>query len=197
MSHDVCSNKTSVSHGVSSFGTRPFNCFLLYFHVFSDRQQDYCQERFSSWRFFCTAASPVRGIYKSRTIQVNVSGNHIADVSVDRGQLSGQSAGHVIQRSRVRVLAETAGRSFSPGSIFCADSYLGNRSTPVLPQQQVKDPGHSAKSAVGRLQLHTHEVCVLWLCMKGRDMVHGCLVYTECAETAAVSCRNFVSEMRY
>ena len=42
----------------------------------------------------------------------------------------------------------------SPGSTFCAD--IGIRSTPVLPQKHVKDPGHSAKSAGGRLQLNTH-----------------------------------------
>ena len=30
------------------------------------------------------------------------------------------------------------------------------RSTPVLPQWHVKDPGHSAKSAGGRLNLNTH-----------------------------------------
>ena len=30
------------------------------------------------------------------------------------------------------------------------------RSTPVLPQWHVKDPGHSAKSAGGRLHLNTH-----------------------------------------
>ena len=33
---------------------------------------------------------------------------------------------------------------------------LGVRSTPVLPQWHVKDPGHSAKSAGGRLHLKTH-----------------------------------------
>ena len=49
-----------------------------------------------------------------------------------------------------------AGEFSSQGSTFCADSYFGIRSTPVLPQQHVKDPGHSAKSAGGRLQLNTH-----------------------------------------
>ena len=34
------------------------------------------------------------------------------------------------------------------------DSYFGIRSTPVLPQQHLKDPGHSAKSTGGRLQLN-------------------------------------------
>ena len=83
MNSSLCTNKTSVSHRASSFGSRPFNCFLIRFHVFSDRQQDYCQERFSSWSLSCATASPVRGICK--IIQVNVSGNYIADVSVDRG----------------------------------------------------------------------------------------------------------------
>ena len=33
---------------------------------------------------------------------------------------------------------------------------FGARSIPVLPQWHVKDPGHSAKSAGGRLHLNTH-----------------------------------------
>ena len=33
---------------------------------------------------------------------------------------------------------------------------IGVRSTPVLPQWHVKDLGHSAKSAGGRLHLNTH-----------------------------------------
>ena len=49
-------------------------------------------------------------------------------------------------RSRVRIPAAAAGEFFSPGSTFCADSYSGIRSTPVLPQQHVKDPGHSART---------------------------------------------------
>ena len=40
----------------------------------------------------------------------------------------------VIKRSRVRIPAGTAGEFSSPGSTFCADSYFGIRSTPVLPQ---------------------------------------------------------------
>ena len=31
--------------------------------------------------------------------------------------------------------------------------------------------------------MHLH----MWLCMKWRDMMRGCMVYTERAETAAVS----------
>ena len=34
----------------------------------------------------------------------------------------------------VRIPAGTAGEFSSPGSTFCADSYFGIRSTPVLPQ---------------------------------------------------------------
>ena len=57
---------------------------------------------------------------------------------------------------------------------------------PLLPQQHVKDPDHSAKSAGGRLQLNTHTPYVCGFAWS--DMVHGCMVYTECAEMAAVSC---------
>ena len=67
----------------------------------------------------------------------------------------------MIERSRVRIPAGTAGEFSSPGSTFCADSYFGIRSTPVLPQQHVKNPGHSAKSAGGRLQLNMHTPYVL------------------------------------
>ena len=62
----------------------------------------------------------------------------------------------MIKRSRVRIPAGVAGEFSSPGSTFCADSYFSIRSTPVLPQKHIKDPGHSAKSAGGRLQLNTH-----------------------------------------
>ena len=62
----------------------------------------------------------------------------------------------MIEKSRVRVPAGAAGEFSSPGSTFCADFHFGIRSIPVLPQWHVKDPGHSAKSAGGRLQLNTH-----------------------------------------
>ena len=38
----------------------------------------------------------------------------------------------MIERSRVRVPAGAAVEFSSPGSTFCADSYFGIRSTPVL-----------------------------------------------------------------
>ena len=71
----------------------------------------------------------------------------------------------MIERSQVGISAGAAGEFSSPGSTFCADSYFGIRSTPsvntVACYIDVKDPGHSAKSAGGRLQLnmHTHYVC--------------------------------------
>ena len=40
----------------------------------------------------------------------------------------------MIERSRVRIPAGTAGEFSSPGSTFSADSDFGIRSTPVLPQ---------------------------------------------------------------
>ena len=66
----------------------------------------------------------------------------------------------------------------SGGRIFFS-RYFDIRSTPVLPQKHLKDPGHSAKSTGGRLQLNTHTpyVCGFALC----DMVHGCVVCTELA----------------
>ena len=44
----------------------------------------------------------------------------------------------MIERSRVRIPAGTAGEFSSPGSTFCADSYFGIRSTPVLPVARKK-----------------------------------------------------------
>ena len=40
-----------------------------------------------------------------------------------------------------------------PEETLCADSLFGVCSTPVLPRWHVKDLGHSAKSAGGRLHL--------------------------------------------
>ena len=52
----------------------------------------------------------------------------------------------MIERSRVRIPAGTAGEFSSPGSTFCADSYFGIRSTPrVTAVARKKNPGHFAK----------------------------------------------------
>ena len=63
----------------------------------------------------------------------------------------------MIKRSLVQFPKGVAGEFCSPmtRSTFCADSYFGIRSTPVLPQKHIKDPSHSAKSAGGRLKLNT------------------------------------------
>ena len=61
----------------------------------------------------------------------------------------------MIERSRVRIPAGAAVVFSSPGSTFCVDSYFCIHSTPVLPQLHVKDLGHCAKCAGGRLQLNT------------------------------------------
>jgi len=44
-------------------------------------------------------------------------------------------------------MALAAGTVSSPGSTFCASSYFGIHSTPVLLQQHAKDPGHFAERA--------------------------------------------------
>ena len=44
---------------------------------------------------------------------------------------------------------------------FCADSYYIS-STPMLLQYHIKDPGYSAKSAGGKLQLNMHAPCVVY-----------------------------------
>ena len=61
----------------------------------------------------------------------------------------------MIKKLWVQTPAGVAGKFYSPGLTFCADSYFGICSTPVLLQWHVKDPGQSAKSAGGRLQLNT------------------------------------------
>ena len=54
-----------------------------------------------------------------------------------------------------RILAGTAGEFSSPVNFVCRLFY-SVCATPVLPQWHIKDPGHSAKSAGGRLHLNTH-----------------------------------------
>ena len=56
-------------------------------------------------------------------------------------------------RSQSQFPAGAAEGFYSPEVVFCADSYFGIRSIPVLLHQHVKDPGHLPKTA--RLQLNT------------------------------------------
>ena len=79
----------------------------------------------------------------------------------------------VIERPRVRIPAGAVGEFASPALACCADSYFGIRSTPVY-------------RCSGRLQLNTHTPYVCSFAWS--DMVHGCMVYTERAETTAVLC---------
>ena len=70
----------------------------------------------------------------------------------------------MIERLWVRILAGVAGEFSSPESTLFADSYFVSVS-----RWHVKDPGHSAQSAGGRLHLNTYtswpnEVGVGWLC---------------------------------
>ena len=64
------------------------------------------------------------------------------------------------RRTRDRKVASSnpgrsGGKVFSsPESTLCVDSYSVSVPPPVLPQRHVKDPGHSAKSAGGRLHLN-------------------------------------------
>ena len=62
----------------------------------------------------------------------------------------------MIERLRVRIPAEAAGEFSSPELILCADCYSVSVPHPELPLWHVKDPGHSAKNASGRLHLNTH-----------------------------------------
>ena len=60
------------------------------------------------------------------------------------------------EKLRVRIPAGAAGEFSSPELTFCADSYSVSVPSPVTPQWHVKDPGHSTKSAGGRLHVNTH-----------------------------------------
>ena len=65
------------------------------------------------------------------------------------------------RRTRDRKVASSnrcrsGGKMFFSRVNFLCWLLFGVRSTPVLPQQHIKDPGHSAKSAGDRLHLNTH-----------------------------------------
>ena len=62
----------------------------------------------------------------------------------------------MIERLRVLIPAAAVEEFSSPELTLCADSLFGVLSSPVLLQWHVKDPGHSAKSAGGRLHLKMH-----------------------------------------
>ena len=65
----------------------------------------------------------------------------------------------MIERLRVRIPAGAPGEFSSPELTLC-DDLFGVRSTPVLPQWHVKDPGHSAESAGGKLHQNTRTLLI-------------------------------------
>ena len=95
----------------------------------------------------------------------------------------------MIERLRVRIPAGAAGEFSSPELTLCADSYSVSVPPPVLPQWHVKDRGHSAKSAGGRLYLNKHTP----LTQRSRSELtmqlsrHSVGTYPETAHTQLVS----------
>ena len=102
------------------------------------------------------------------------SGKHWR-VSVVVGIAQQQSNRLKIERSLVPVPAGAGEQSSSPESTFCAQSYFGISSTPLLLQQDLKILGHPAKNAGGRLQLNTQTPYnYMWLGIKWHcKRVHG------------------------
>ena len=76
--------------------------------------------------------------------------------SWEPGWLVGKSARFMIEKLRVWIPAGVAGEFSSPELILCADSYSASIPPPLFPQWHVKDSGHSATSAGGRLHINTH-----------------------------------------
>ena len=62
----------------------------------------------------------------------------------------------MIESLRVRILAGAVGEFSSPELTLCADSYSVSVPPPLLLQWHIEDPGHSARSACGRLHLSAH-----------------------------------------
>ena len=89
----------------------------------------------------------------------------------------------MIKKSRVRVLAGVAGRFSPPGSAFCGDFYFSIHSTAV---ERKRSWSFCQKCRWQVTEKNTFTLC-MWLCMKWHDMVHGCVVSTECGKMAAVS----------
>ena len=81
----------------------------------------------------------------------------------------------------------SGGRIFFSGVNFLCWLLFRYPFHPRVTAVHVKYPGHSAGSACGRLELNMHAPYLCSLCINWRDIMHGCMVYTEPAETAAVS----------
>ena len=79
-------------------------------------------------------------------------------------------------------------RIFFSESTFCADCYFIIHSTPMLLQEAHKRSWSLCQKC--RWEVTVKHTCTrrMWLCMRWCDMVHGCVVYTERTQTAAISC---------
>ena len=62
----------------------------------------------------------------------------------------------MIERSRVRIPAGTAGEFSSPGSTFCADSYPFHPRVTTVARKKSRSFCQKVQVAGGRLQLNTH-----------------------------------------
>ena len=80
---------------------------------------------------------------------------HIVGLEGGAGIACWSNAGLMIKRLWVWVQQEWPDHFCSPELTFCAD-WCDVRSTPMLLQWHVKDPGHLAKSAGGRSHLNMH-----------------------------------------
>ena len=80
---------------------------------------------------------------------------HVVDSTLRSGIVCWSKHGLVIERLRVRIPAGVAGEFSSPKLTLCANPYSVSVPPPLEPKLHVKDPGHSSKSADGRLHLNT------------------------------------------
>ena len=102
-------------------------------------------------------------------------------------QLNGQSAGLVIERSRFRVPGRTGRRFFFSRVNFLCWFFIRYPFHPgVIAVARKRSRSFYQK---WRLQVTIKHARTqrMWLCIKGRNIVNDCMVYTEHAETAAVS----------
>ena len=93
---------------------------------------------------------------KSRILAAGETCKLCTTLARGAGIVCWSSAGLVVERLRVRIPAEAEVEVSSPELPLCADSYSVSVTPPCYRSGTQKDPGHSAKSADGRLHLTTH-----------------------------------------
>ena len=104
-----------------------------------------------------------------------------------RDSISGYSAWLMIERSWVWVWEGVVGEFSSPGSTFCANSFWYPFHPCVTAVAHKRSWSFCQKCMWRVTAKPTCTLCICGFCMKCCDMVRGCMVYTEQAETAAVS----------